>query len=1314
MEGKTYKSYAIVLLTGIALCCAVMYMTADSESVLASENHIGVVSYDVMKAGKIITDTPRKGRMRLLNYLTEIKNRIATQVANRKSDIDKIRASLARNRAYNAKARRNMRRALMHRMAVNAKKAKDDLARSMAWTARTFAHQARIENMRNRANIERAAKTRARMRANKRLAANNLRMAVLNQQRSLSALAMKTNAHIARTNRNIAQNADDIRSNARKARRALANANHKFTVKMFNMSRDAKNARSKLAAASRAMNKRLRYMVASRVKSITASTSAQFKKVRSRMARDRHHADMALKHSTTKLAASLQTMKLLQNKRFASTVKNIGAMRRETARKIRAAKAYFKVNIMQLKSTVKQQVNKLNGRVSALQGTIEKNRVAQAKLNRNVNAEMNRMIALGNKREAYLAQSDKRLRHLQKRYVRATNAAMKNQARVFNQRLSVIRRQMKKNRAHAERSLSKQTAKLVSTLANNAKRQASANRALSAATRRARLDAAQNLREAKRGFAKRLAALTAVTVANDRKADRKIKRLAGIETRNAVRSANGRRMLRILAKSNKNELKNNIRNMIRKGERAALAIEKRTTKMTAKTRAALNNKIMLEVSVLSKKIHGSIADLRMENKKARALLKKQIKFAITSAAKLAKKNLKNMVSWSNKKFLALDRRLDASKRANALGQRMLKKSVAAEKKRAIRALKDAVSNQNRALLALKATTNKKIKKSNQRVDAYAKNIGKWATQVDKQMKANANTLINKVNRARLTANAQLRAARVSSIDRYKKSLRLVAKSIAKARAESKRKFGQAYEQMSKDRAAADRKVANMDRKLTNKLAKQSALFDARFRKTVKDIKAARAAASKEVADAKKEYTTAFVKIRASIRDQETRLRSEIAIVSSEFVRSKAAQREENRKVNAEIKRITKIQDARASTSKKARGRMRLLIEKYRKIAKKEKNALRMRTNRKLVGLEKHMANQERQVRSDLKKATKRVHLSLNAEQMRQARKVKSIKGKLASAMLTAKRSHAAAVRDFKSQFLTLTNTVTAARNKFKRGLRRVTAVTQSWKRSSARDRKLLRSQAKAMQQNLHRSLLSAVAIGTARAKRAEERANRNMNAVKKAMRGEMSTRIEKMANQVFKASSKERQHIANNYLALKAYCASGSSKILTYTTANSGRGMSSVGDALATIASFSGSRTKGSRGIAGGLKSIMPLFGGKKIKGDSAISRYNGLVDEYTRIMTFVRRRWPYGLGRYLLSKLEQSMQKTGALKYTKLAGKNGQHVIVNARAIGLSNRMHDFDKLAVSTQKFQASLKKLAAKLPKSLKTSSVQYAPPVWWKGN
>merc|ERR1711959_540149 len=242
-------------------------------------------------------------------------------------------------------------------------------------------------------------------------------------------------------------------------------------------------------------------------------------------------------------------------------------------------------------------------------------------------------------------------------------------------------------------------------------------------------------------------------------------------------------MLRILAKSNKNELKNNIRNMIRKGERQALAIEKRTTKMNKKTRTALNNKILLEVSVLKKKIHGSIQDLRMENKKERALLKKQIKFAVKSAAKLAKKNLKNMVSWSNKKFFALDKRLDAAKRSNALGQRMLKKSVAAEKRRAISALKDSVPNQNRALLALKASTNKKIKKSNQRVDAYAKNVGKWAKQVDSQMKANANSLINKVNRARLTANAQLRSEKAASIDRYKKSLRLVAKSIAKARAE---------------------------------------------------------------------------------------------------------------------------------------------------------------------------------------------------------------------------------------------------------------------------------------------------------------------------------------------------------------------------------------------------------------------------------------------------------------------------------------------------------------------------------------------------
>merc|ERR1712054_51076 len=220
-------------------------------------------------------------------------------------------------------------------MAVNAKKAKDDLDRAMVWTARTFAKQAALANRRNAANIARSKKTREIMRKNKRKAARDLRTAVLNQQRSLAALASKTNEKIRQTNAH-------IRENARIARRDLASADRRFSRKMFAYSAQARAGRSYLAAKSAQMNKRLRYMVATKVKAITASTSAQFRRVRARMARDRLHADMMLKQSTTKLSAALHMEKVLNNKRFAATVKNLNQVKRQTAKRIRSAQQYFK------------------------------------------------------------------------------------------------------------------------------------------------------------------------------------------------------------------------------------------------------------------------------------------------------------------------------------------------------------------------------------------------------------------------------------------------------------------------------------------------------------------------------------------------------------------------------------------------------------------------------------------------------------------------------------------------------------------------------------------------------------------------------------------------------------------------------------------------------------------------------------------------------------------------------------------------------------------------------------------------------------
>merc|ERR1711898_10312 len=128
-------------------------------------------------------------------------------------------------------------------------------------------------------------------------------------------------------------------------------------------------------------------------------------------------------------------------------------------------------------------------------------------------------------------------------------------------------------------------------------------------------------------------------------------------------------------------------------------------------------------------------------------------------------------------------------------------------------------------------------------------------------------------------------------------------------------------------------------------------------------------------------------------------------------------------------------------------------------------------------------------------------------------------------------------------------------------------------------------------------------------------------------------------------------------------------------------------------------RTKPTEGAGAGGKKMLPLFGGKTIKVSQSWSKTNGLCNEYTKAMTLVRQRWPLGLGHYLLGKVQASMQKNGLLTVGKVTGKSGQMVFVNGHAIGLSNKLADFDKLACRAKEYQAFLHHLTAKPPKKVK---------------
>merc|ERR1719243_117873 len=110
-----------------------------------------------------------------------------------------------------------------------------------------------------------------------------------------------------------------------------------------------------------------------------------------------------------------------------------------------------------------------------------------------------------------------------------------------------------------------------------------------------------------------------------------IEQLTGVVKANAAKSAKGRREIAALEEANKNELHHSIRQAIAKGEKRAQLVEKRGAKMDKDTRWLINNKLNTEISKLRDETNAS--------DEARAEMKKEMLYAIRSAASVAKQDL---------------------------------------------------------------------------------------------------------------------------------------------------------------------------------------------------------------------------------------------------------------------------------------------------------------------------------------------------------------------------------------------------------------------------------------------------------------------------------------------------------------------------------------------------------------------------------------------------------------------------------------------------------------------------------------------------
>ena len=285
---------------------------------------------------------------------------------------------------------------------------------------------------------------------NKAEAKKMLQTAVSAQQTAMSTLKDKMHARIKSTDEHVAQNGAQMVENAKSSHKALEAQVAHFDTKVAQAASGAAAGRSKLLAQLQSQDKKTREMVSNKIKVVIMQNAAQFAKVEGQMAKDREAADRALMAASGKMTASLNAEAALRDEQFQKTVKDIDSARAEATERVKAAKLAFKSNIVKLRATINDQVTTTKNRMTKLSGTVEKSRLAQAKINANVAAETKRMIALGNKRYSKHLKNDAELRKLINANKAATDLPMQID-RVHSQLLPSLQRMEKAgNSVHSE------------------------------------------------------------------------------------------------------------------------------------------------------------------------------------------------------------------------------------------------------------------------------------------------------------------------------------------------------------------------------------------------------------------------------------------------------------------------------------------------------------------------------------------------------------------------------------------------------------------------------------------------------------------------------------------------------------------------------------------------------------------------------------------------------------------------------------------------------------------------------------------------
>merc|ERR1719502_301199 len=376
----------------------------------------------------------------------------------------------------------------------------------------------------------------------------------------------------------------------------------------------------------------------------------------------------------------------------------------------------------------------------------------------------------------------------------------------------------------------------------------------------------------------------------------------------------------------------------------------------------------------------------------------------------------------------------------------------------------------------------------------------------------------------------------------------------------------------------------------------------------------------------------------------------------------------------------------------ARAKVKELMDKNKVVAAQEVADLRKATKKKLDKLRSYQAKLRREVAHDLTHAVEDVYEELGRHKLQQAEALETLTAQQRVAVATTTEALAQSESQFATRYGLLVDVVASNNKHVEDKIFEMTGVAHNWEVSAKADRELIKKEAESMNIDLNKAIVKAIQIGEAKAQEVLDRSSGEINAMQRSMMIEIAEQVERMADNVLHTVTQDRSTIANNYLSLKGYAGAGQDTILDYIQKGgaSRKGLNSIGDFLQAVAVVSDVKTKPAEGITAGSGELVGPFTGSIIPEVKEVNKINGLCDEYMQV------------------KLAESMTKDGVLRVGTKSGSSGQYVMMNAKTIGLSNKLEEFESIAVRMHHYQDFLDKLFAKLPKKKIVEPFSVPPP------